>query len=274
VIRTLIVDDEPLARDALRLHIQREPLLELIGECRTGREAVEAIRALAPDLLFLDVRMPDLSGFEVLERLAGVAMPHVVFVTAYDEYALRAFEVHALAYLLKPFDDVRFAESMRHVKHVFTGRETAGGAQLATLVAELRDLLDKRPDAASAGAPPGMIEPPDERPLTRFIVKSGLRTRLVAASDVDWIEASGNYAKLHCGTETLLVSRSMRELADALAPRQFVRIHRSAIVNVERIRELRTDDYRDYTVLLRDGQQLRLSRSYRQALEAALGDRI
>ena len=270
MIRTLIVDDEPLARDALRLHIQREPLLELIGECRTGQEAVEAIRALVPDLLFLDVRMPDLSGFEVLERLAGIAMPYVVFVTAYDEYALRAFEVHALAYLLKPFDDLRFAEAMRHVTHFFAGRETAGGAQLATLVAELRDFL-----ANQSGPPPaGMIASPDERPLTRFIVKSGPRTRLVAASEVDWIEASGNYAKLHCGTETLLVSRSMRELADALATSQFVRIHRSVIVNVARIRELRTDDYRDYTVLLRDGQQLRLSRSYRQALEAALGDRI
>jgi two-component system LytT family response regulator len=218
--------------------------------------------------------MPDLSGFEVLERLAGAAMPYVVFVTAHDEYAIRAFEVHALAYLLKPFDDVRFAEAMRHVRRFFAGRETDGRAQLVTLVAELRALLDKRPAAASAGPPPGTVESPDERPLTRFIVKSGLRTRLVEASDVDWIEASGNYAKLHCGTETLLVSRSMRELADALAPTQFVRIHRSAIVNVARIRELRTEDYRDYTVLLRDGQQLRLSRSYRQALEAALGDRI
>jgi two-component system LytT family response regulator len=271
VIRTLIVDDEPLARDALRLHIRREPLLELIGECRTGREAVEAIRALAPDLLFLDVRMPDLSGFEVLERLAGIAMPYVVFVTAYDEYALRAFEVHALAYLLKPFDDVRFAETMRHVTHFFAGPRTAGVTQLSTLVAEVRELLANR-----SGPPPAARtdSPPAEPTLTRFIVKSGPRTRLVAASDVDWIEASGNYVRLHCGTDTYLIAKSIRELADALAPIQFVRIHRSVIVNVARIRELRTEDYRDYTVLLRDGQQLRLSRSYRPALEAALGDRI
>lgn len=252
MIRTLIVDDEPLARDALRVHVEREPELELAGECRTGREAVQAIRELSPDLLFLDVRMPDLSGFEVLAQLDKDPMPYVVFVTAHDEYALRAFQVHALAYLLKPFDDVRFAETMRHVRRCFSGQQPDAREHLAALLEELRG----------------------ERPPVRFVAKTGLRSRIVAAADVDWIEADGNYVRLHCGADSHLVCRSMKELAETLDGRQFVRIHRSTIVNIERIRELHTDDYRDYTVILRDGQRLRLSRSYRQALEAALGDRI
>ncbi len=203
-------------------------------------------------------------------------MPYVVFVTAHDEYALRAFDMHALAYLLKPFDDVRFDQTMRHVRRIVSDREAGARLDLSTLVADLRGVIAAgrhAPEAAGAHPSP----PPDssrQQPLERFVVKSGLRSRIVAAGDVDWIEADGNYARLHCGTESHLVSRSMRELADSLDPRRFVRIHRSAIVNVDRIRELRTDDYRDYTVILRDGRLLRLSRSHRQALEEALGGRI
>lgn len=276
MIRTIIVDDEPLARDALRTHLQREEGLEVVGECRTGREAVQAIRDLSPDLVFLDVRMPDLSGFEVLEQLEGEGMPDVVFVTAHDEYALRAFDMHALAYLLKPFDDVRFAQTMRHVRQIVAGREAGARLDLSALVADLRGVLaagGHAPEAAGAHRSPP-LDSSGQDPIERFIVKSGLRSRIVAAGDVDWIEADGNYARLHCGTESHLISKSMRELAGSLDPRRFVRIHRSAIVNVDRIRELRTDDYRDYTLILRDGQRLRLSRSHRQALEKALGDRI
>jgi two-component system LytT family response regulator len=273
VIRTLIVDDEPLARDALRLRVTGEPDLELVGESASGRQAIQAIREMTPDLVFLDIRMPDLSGFDVLARLDAAVMPHVVFVTAYDEYALKAFDVHALAYLLKPFDDLRFADAMAHVRQFFDTRAASAPLDLPALLADVRAALSNRtpvpdaPDDARAGAPLG-------GPLTRLVVKSGSRSRIVPTTDIDWIEADGNYVRLHCGAETHLVSRTMTELADALDARQFVRIHRSAIVSVARIRELRTDDYRDYTVILRDGQRLRLSRSYRQALEDALGDRI
>lgn len=257
VIRTLVVDDEQHARETLLLRLSGEPGFEVVGEARSGREAVRAIRGLRPDLVFLDVRMPDLSGFEVLEELDREELPFVVFVTAYDEYALSAFRVHALAYLLKPFDDLRFAEAMRHVRRFFAGPRGDAREHLARLLDELRE-------SAREGA----------RPLERLVVKLGGRTYFVPAEEVDWIEAEGNYARLHCGGATHLVSKTITELAEALDPRRFARIHRSTVVNIGRIRELHTEDHRDFTITLQDGTRLRLSRTYRRALEEAVGDRI
>ena len=277
--RVLLADDEPHARETLRLRLEAEADFEVVGEAGSGGEALAAIRELRPDLVFLDIRMPDLSGFDVLERLERDEMPLVVFVTAYDEHALRAFDFHALAYLLKPFDDLRFAEALRHVRRVVGGGGSTGGSgvgaeagrvaereRLRALLAELAAAEPPEPDPATASAPAA--------PLERLVVRSGTRTYFVAADEIDWIEAAGDYARLHCGERTHLVARGLAELAEALDARRFARIHRSAIVAIDRIRELTTDDRRDFTVVLRSGQRLRLSRTYRPALEAALGDRI
>lgn len=266
MIRCLIVDDEPEAREVLRLHLKEEPDFRVLGECRNGEQAVSAIRELGPDLVFLDVRMPDLSGFEVLDRLDEDQLPFVVFVTAYDQYALRAFDVHALAYLLKPFDDIRFQETVRHVRRLVDEGEAGTTRRLKELLRDLR--------AGAIGTGAGSAPGPAPAGIDRLVVRSRGRTYFVALDSVDWIEAAGNYARLHCGEKTHLVTKTMTELERGLDPRRFVRIHRSTIVNVARIEELRTEDRRDFEVILDSGDHLRLSRTYRQTLEAVIGDRI
>jgi two-component system LytT family response regulator len=268
-VRTLIVDDEPQARKALRIRLADHADFEVVGERASGSAAVDAIRELGPDLVFLDIQMPDLSGFEVLRRLGEEERPYTVFVTAYDEFALEAFRVNALAYLLKPYDDIRFNEILDRCRHFFRGSAT--GPDAGGLADRIRAVLDgdhREGHASRSGQGSGAQD--------RIVVKSGTRTRLVPVAGIDWIEAEGNYARLHCGggTESHLVRRSLGELADSLDGRRFVRIHRSAIVNLDRVRELRTEDHRDFTVLLESGTSLRLSRTYRAALERALGDRI
>lgn len=256
-IRTLVVDDEPQARKTLRIRLGEHPDLELVGECSSGTAALGAIHQLDPDLVFLDIQMPDMSGFEVLRQLDEEELPFVVFVTAYDHYALEAFQVNALAYLLKPFDDIRFNEVVDRCRRFFrSGRGSEGQADLAE---RIRAVL------ASPTHPDG-----------RIVVKSGTRTRIVRLQEVDWIQAEGNYARLHCrgGEERHLVPRPLGELAASLEAHGFVRIHRSTVVNLDRVTELRTDNHRDYTVLLESGQTLRLSRTYRNELQRALGDRI
>lgn len=269
-VRTLLVDDEPQARATLRIRLRDHADFQVVGECASGSAAVDAIRELSPDLVFLDIQMPDLSGFEVLRRIDPEDRPFVVFVTAYDEYALEAFRVNALAYLLKPFDDLRFDDVLERCRRFF--RESPSSDAAADLADRIRSALEAEPDAA------GRTDPSlaGSTLRDRIVVKMGSRTRLLPLDEVDWIAAEGNHARLHCrgGEARHLVHRSLGELAGALDPRRFVRIHRSAIVNLDRVRELRTDDHRDYTVLLESGHTLRLSRTYRKDLERALGDRI
>lgn len=272
-IRTLVVDDEPQARKTLRIRLGEHPDFELVGESSSGTAALDAIRELGPDLVFLDIQMPDMSGFDVLRQLDEEEVPFVVFVTAYDDYALEAFEVNALAYLLKPFDDIRFNEAVDRCRRFFRGGP--GARDQAALVERIRGVLETEPASGkSALTAPGRA--PATHPDGRIVVKSGTRTRIVRLEEVDWIEADGNYARLHCqgGEVRHLVTRPLGELADSLEGHGFIRIHRSAIVNKDRITELRTDNHRDYTVLLESGQTLRLSRTYRNELERALGDRI
>jgi len=260
-VRTLIVDDEPHARQALRIRLAEHPDFELVGERGSGTAAIDAIRELGPDLVFLDIRMPDLSGFEVLEELNEEELPLVVFVTAYDEFALQAFRVNALAYLEKPFDDIRFDEVIDRCRRFFPAQ---GCRDQAGLAATIRAVLDAQDGATTHPA------------QDRLVVRSGTRTRLVSLDQVDWIEAEGNFARLHCegGAVQHLVPRPLGELVGSLDGRRFVRIHRSAVVNVDRVRELRTRNHRDYTVLLESGQTLRLSRTFRADLERVLGGRI
>ena len=249
-VRALIVDDEPLARDCVRLALERQPGIEVVGECADGEQAVEAILAERPDLVFLDVQMPGLDGFGVLERVGVERMPAVVFVTAFDEHALRAFTVHAADYVLKPFDDARFADAVRHAR-----RQLRPGGQ-----DELRRRLEALLAEAKGAATPA---PPF---ATRLMVTVKDRIRFVRTEDVEWLEAAGNYVRIHTGGQSHLVRATLAGLAEQLDPARFVRIHRSTVVNVDRIREVQQWFGGDYLAILEDGHQLRVSRSYRDAL--------
>jgi two-component system LytT family response regulator len=249
-LRTLIVDDEPLARDGIRMHLEEQPDVEIIGECADGPAAVEAIRRLEPDLIFLDVQMPGLDGFGVLEKLRDGPVPEVVFVTAYDQFALQAFESHALDYLLKPFDADRFKRSLDRVRtHLRGRRRMMADARLFHLLDDLRN---------------------KPRYLERIVVRSGGRILILRVDDVDWIESAANYVKLHVGGRTYLLRETMTRMEEMLDPKKFVRIHRSTIVRVERIRMLEPLFQGDFLVILEDGSRLPSSRGYRENLQELL----
>jgi two-component system LytT family response regulator len=252
MIRALIVDDEPVARRRIRRLLGAEADIEVAGECGDGRTAIEAIRSLQPQLVFLDVQMPEADGFAVL-RAIGDPMPAVVFVTAFDQYALSAFEVHALDYLLKPFTARRFAQTVERARS-YLARLAAGPDD--RVIRLLNDLRMPR------------------RFLSRFVVRSEGRVRLIDADDVDWIEAADNYVVLHVGASTHVLRETMARLADELDPAAFVRIHRSTIVRIDRVRELLPSFHGDFVVVLRDGRRLALSRRHREALESVLGRRL
>jgi len=252
-IRTLIVDDEPLAREKLRSFLESEPDIEILGECRDGREALIAIEADKPDLVFLDIQMPELSGFEVLENVEPESLPAVIFVTAYDQYALKAFEVHAIDYLLKPFDRERLRQALDRARRE-RDRQELGEVQ-KQLRSLLADLDTQKPQFAE-----------------RLVVKSAGRVVFVKVADIDWIDAAGNYVKLHVGGEGHLLRETMSHLEERLDPKRFLRIHRSTIVNIERIKELQQQFHGDYLVVLKSGQRLTLSRSYRDRIQGLLED--
>jgi two-component system LytT family response regulator len=260
-LRVLVVDDEPLARRGILARLRRAADVEVVGECSGGREAVEAIRAHAPDLVFLDVQMPGTDGFGVVEAVGPETIPAVVFVTAYDEHALRAFDARALDYLLKPVDDERFARALERARaRVEERRHGALGRRVAAALAD-------------AGAPPPRPEEPPAapRPVERFLVRRGGRVQVVHADEIDWIEAAGDYVSLHAGGATHLLRETMASMEAQLDPARFLRIHRSTIVAVERIREFHPHFNREYVVVLRDGTRLKLSRSYRDRLDGLFG---
>ena len=261
MIRVLIVDDEPLARRGIRARLAAADDAEVVGECAGGRQAVRAIRELAPDLVFLDVQMPGVDGFGVIEGVGAAEMPVVVFVTAYDQHAIHAFAAQALDYLLKPIDDERFARALERARRrIAEQREGALGRRLATVMGEPR----------ASAAPPGR----EGQPVSRFLVKKGGRVILVPTDEVDWVEAAGDYVRLNAGREAHLLRETMSAMEEQLDPRRFVRIHRSTIVNVDRIRELLPHFNREYLVVLRDGTELKLSRGYRDRLDPILGGAI
>lgn len=253
-IRTLIVDDEPLAREGIRMLLAQDPDIELVGEVGSGRQAVQAIDQLRPDLAFLDVQMPELSGFQVLAAVPPAAVPAVVFVTAYDRYALQAFEVHALDYLLKPFDDDRFFEALRRAK---------SHLQLAKVEELRRELMSLLADVE--GPKPAPVVPPPA-PTDRLAIKDGSRVVFLRADEIDWIEAADYYVQIHAGPKSYLHRETMQSLERRLDPDRFVRIHRSAIVNRTRIRELRSGGRREAVVVLEGGATLKVARSQRDKL--------
>ena len=258
-LRTLIVDDEPLARDTLRRLLGEDGEVELVGDCVGGDDAVRRIRDHEPDIVFLDVQMPEVDGFEVLRRLGPLRVPAVVFVTAYDAYALRAFEAEALDYLLKPFDDERFFRVLRRAKERV--REQRAHRLAGSLVAEL-------------GAAPAMAPVPGPAAGTyaeRVAVRQEGRIVFVRTEDVDWIEAADYCVRLHAGGRVHLLRESMRDLEARLDPARFVRIHSSALVNLTRIRELEPHFHGEYVVVMQDGARLRLSRGRRDGLHRLLG---
>lgn len=252
-IRTLIVDDEPLAREKLRSFLESEPDIEILTECRDGREALLAIESEKPDLVFLDIQMPELGGFEVLENVEPENLPAVIFVTAFDQYALKAFEVHAVDYLLKPFDRDRLRQALDRARRE-RDRQELGEVQ-KQLRALLADIDTQKPQFAE-----------------RLVVKSAGRVVFVKVADIDWVDAAGNYVKLHVGGEGHLLRETMSHLEERLDPRRFLRIHRSTIVNIERIKELQQQFHGDYLVVLKSGQRLTLSRSYRDRIQGLLED--
>lgn len=249
--RILIVDDEALARDRIRALLEHRNDVELIGECASGYEAVEAIQRLNPDLVYLDVQMPELDGFEVLARLGTASLPTVIFVTAFDTYALKAFEVHALDYLLKPFDRERFETSLeRAILQTRNQRNNTLNQRFLALLDDIRS---------------------ENRHLERFVIKTGGRIYFLKSDEIDWIEAAGNYVRLHSGSQSHLLRETMNGIEAQLDRSRFVRIHRSVIVNIECIKDLLPLFHGDYSVRLQDGTELTLSRTYRDRLQSILG---
>lgn len=247
----MIVDDEPLARERLASLLSAEQDIEVVAQCRDGEEAVAALEQHTPDLVFLDVQMPGLNGFEVLEAVGPEKMPLVVFVTAYDQHALRAFQVRALDYLLKPFDRDRFKDALQRARAHIQRDETGDlGRRLLALVKDLRR---------------------DQPKTDRLVVKSGGRLFFLRTDEIDWVEAAGNYVRLHVGSASHLLRETMNAIEGRLDPEKFFRIHRSRMVNMERIQEMQPWLNGEYAVLLRTGTRLTLSRGYREKLQDRLG---
>ncbi|HEV2207145.1 MAG TPA: LytTR family DNA-binding domain-containing protein [Verrucomicrobiae bacterium] len=243
-LRILIVDDEPLARERIRSLLQGEPEIEIVAECANGQQAVQAVEAHRPGLMFLDVQMPEMGGFEVLRAIPPERLPLVIFVTAYDQHALKAFEVHALDYLLKPFKQSRFKQALSHAREVLAQRGGAGVSR------ELLALLEQvRPG-------PGW--------LVRIPVREGERVQFIKTSQIEYIESAGNYVVLHAGKANHVVRETLTALETRLNPRQFLRISRSALVNMDQIKEVQPLFKGEHAVRLHNGKQLTMTRGLRE----------
>lgn len=247
-LQAIIVDDESPARRRVRDLLAQEPDIALAAECCSGREAIDAIKAHQPDLVFLDIQMPGVNGFEVLRTLPSKGLPAVIFTTAYDQHALEAFEVHALDYLLKPFKAARFKAALQRAREHLHNRN--GGDSDARILALLERFQPRRTYK------------------TRFVVKTAARVVIVKADEIDWIESASNYALLHVGDETHILRETMRSLEEQLSPEHFVRISRSAIVNIGRIKELQPMMKGEYVVILGNGKQLTMTRGIRELQQA------
>ncbi|MEO7456823.1 MAG: LytTR family DNA-binding domain-containing protein [Gemmatimonadaceae bacterium] len=262
MIRVLVADDEPVARRRVVRFLKQDPEVEVVAECAGGREAVERIVADRPDIVFLDVQMPDVTGIEVAEQVGVEEMPAVVFVTAFDQYAIRAFELNAVDYLLKPFDAERFAQALARARSRLGGGGGERARQKDELRAVVKELLAEHVATAAVEY------------LDRIAVRVDGSLRIVRAADVDWFETEGNYIRLHVGRANHLIRVTAAELEQQLDPRQFARIHRRYLINLDRVSEVQPWFAGDAVVILKDGTKLRLARSHRAALHARLlGDK-
>jgi two-component system LytT family response regulator len=250
-IRALIADDEALARKFIRRMLKDDRDVEIVGECSNGKEAVAMIRKETPDLVFLDVQMPEMDGFAVLEAIRIERMPEIIFATAYEQYAIRAFELHALDYLLKPFDQARFKDAIKHAKERFRSeRKNGGRMQISALLENIK-------------SKPQYLE--------RLVIKAGGRITFLRTDEINWIEADDKYVHLHTSKARPMVRQTLSAMEAQLNPAKFRRVHRSAIVNVERIAELQPLFSGEYSILLQDGTKLTLSRNYKEKLFDLLG---
>ena len=259
-IRTVIVDDEPLGRSRIAALLESEDDIEIVAQCGDGAEALRIIGDASPHLLFLDIQIPEMTGFELLRSLDHDHPPIVIFVTAHDEFALQAFDVHALDYLLKPFDDDRFHQALDRARAQL--RDNAAGRMRRRLQEFLFD--------ASGDPPPSPAGASERRRLTRIVVKDGDRILFLKVDDIDWIEAADYYAKIHVGGSSYMIRETLANLEGQLDPERFVRIHRSSIVNLDRVQEMQPWFHGAFVVILVDGTELRLSRSRREHLQTRL----
>lgn len=275
-LRVAVVDDEELARGLVLEHLAAHPDVTVVAECANGLEAIEAVATHAPDLVFLDVQMPDLDGFGVVSALGEPeAMPAIVFVTAYNEYAVKAFDVNAVDYVLKPFDGERFRSAFQRARTTLEQKNSAeAGRRIKALLEEVlgEQRAQALANAGATGVPAAaqVTNVPRARYLDRLMVKHDGRVFFVKVADVDWFEASGNYVRVHVGRVSHLIRETMHGIEAQLDPNLFARIHRAVIVNMDRIRELQPWFAGDYIVILRDGRQLKLSRTYREALQSRM----
>ena len=253
-IRALVVDDEPLAREMIREMLEGDSDVEVVAECANGREAVEAIKSNKPDVIFLDIQMPELGGFEVLESFERQETPYIIFVTAYDQYAVRAFEVHAFDYLLKPFDRERFDAAWQRVKKQINIDQT--GERDRHILALLEELKT------------------GPRHLERLVIKNGGRVFFLNVQDIYCIESEGNYVRVYDNQKGYLLRETISGLEEQLDPKQFRRIHRSAIVKIDKIKEMQPWFHGEYRVIMENGKQLTLSRNYRSNFQGAVGNMI
>jgi two-component system LytT family response regulator len=265
-IRTLIVDDEPLARRGLELRLRDAADITIVRQCANGREAIAAIAEEAPDLMFLDIQMPGLSGLDVVAQVPQESMPMVVFVTAFDRYAINAFEAHALDYLLKPVDDARLAAALDRVRAQWQQRQAiAQREQLMALLADVKGNGEISPEGAAAASAAAA------RRYARMLpIRSGRETIRLDVTTIDWIDAAGDYMCLHADGQTHVLRATMKELEDMLDPRVFQRVHRSTIVNLARVRSLRPHLNGECFLKLQSGQEVKLSRSFRDKVEMLL----
>ena len=262
-LRAIIVDDEPAARRGVRLLLERDATVEIVGEAAGGTEAVELIEREKPDIAFLDVQMPGCDGFEALAQLPPALVPAVVFVTAYDEHALRAFEVNAVDYLLKPYDDARFGAALHRAKEEVRRRRSD------TVNSRLTQLLDYLQQS-----PPAATPPKDDPAGDRILVKSSGEIFFLKAEEIDWIEAEGDYMKFHVAGRAHLMRETMARLEARLDPKRFIRIHRSTIVNIDRLRKLSPSFAGEYAVILHDGTKLKLSRGYHERISSLMKEAL
>lgn len=251
-MRVLIVDDEPWARRRIATLLKREEDVEIVKECAGGEEAIQAITECAPDLVFLDVQMPEVDGFEVLDAIGPEHMPLVIFATAYDKYAIQAFDAQAIDYLLKPFDEERFRKALNRARRELDGKISSEMA-LSKLLESMRG---------------------ERRYLQRLVAKSSGRVLFLKLGDIDWLEATGNYVTLHAGKESHMLRTTMNALEPRLDPAQFARIHRSSIVNLDRVREMQPLFRGEQVLILKDGTQLSVGRAYRAKLLQQIGNVI
>lgn len=266
-LRVLIVDDESLARKRIRDLLSSHEGFNIVRECESGEEAIEAINSEIADLVFLDIQMQDMDGFGVLEKAAPNVLPTVIFVTAYDQYALKAFEVHAIDYLLKPFDDERFDETLEYVSRKIKKDSIQDlGEKITSLLADLGD---------------GRKDTPKPRPSEdssdfqkRLVIKSTGKITFVEVDEIEWVSAEGSYVGLHTRGKSHLMRGTLKKLEDTLNPKQFVRIHRSTIVNLSFIKELKSHFHGEFVVILKNGERLKLSRSYRENAELILNGNL